>query len=181
MADSDLAARDGQEIGFRGREGDWVVSWHSAAVPPPSGTAHGSSAICITPDGDVVLVSQDGELWDLPGGRPEAGEDWRETLDREVREEACATVGEATLLGFTMGVCKSGPEEGLVLVRAIWHASVLLLEWDPRHEMSRRRVVPFHDAIDLLDFSQSPRPIAQWAFLEAAIIEGDVSLRDSGE
>ena len=52
-----------------------------------------------------------------------SGEDWRATLEREVLEEACASVEEATLLGFAKGVCASeGPEEGLVLVRALWHA-----------------------------------------------------------
>ena len=59
-----------------------------------------------------------GVAWEFPQGRPEKGEDWRATLDREVLEEACAPVEEATLLGFAKGVCIKDPEEGLVLVRS---------------------------------------------------------------
>ena len=61
LTDSEIAAGDGEEFGFRAGDWDWVFSWHPAALPPLCGTPHGSSAICITSDGDVVLVSQDGE------------------------------------------------------------------------------------------------------------------------
>ena len=71
-------------------------------------------------------MSMDGSSWDFPAGRPEGDEDWRATLDREVLEEACASVEEATLLGFSKGVCIRGPEEGLVLVRSLWCAVVSL-------------------------------------------------------
>ena len=52
-----------------------------------------------------MLVTWPGVAWEFPQGRPEEGEDWRATLDREVLEEACASVEEATLLGFARGVC----------------------------------------------------------------------------
>lgn len=45
----------------------------------------------------LLLLNERGE-WDLPGGRPDAGEDHRATLEREVREEtglAVEIVGEA--------------------------------------------------------------------------------------
>ena len=35
----------------------------------------------------LLLLNERGE-WDLPGGRPDAGEDHREALVREVKEEA---------------------------------------------------------------------------------------------
>ncbi len=181
MTVSDFAAADGEEISFRATGWDWVISWHPAALPPPSGRSHGSAAVCVTPDGDVVLVSQDGESWDLPGGRPKAGEDWRETLDREVREEACVEVEEATLLGFTRGTCKSGPEEGLILVRAVWRATVSVREWDPQYEMNHRRIVPFQEAMRQISFSLCPRPVFKRMFQEASAISANDSSGESRE
>ena len=57
-------------------------------------------------------------------------------------EEACAWVVEASLLGFSKGVCRKGPEEGLVLVRSLWRAVVSLRRWEPRHEISHRLLAP---------------------------------------
>jgi ADP-ribose pyrophosphatase YjhB (NUDIX family) len=56
----------------------------------------------------VVLISPDGRRWGWPGGRPEAGEDWLQTLRRELLEEACAEVEQARLLGFTRSACLAG-------------------------------------------------------------------------
>src|SRR5689334_19913741 len=39
-------------------------------------------------DGRVLLLLNERGEWDLPGGRPDAGEDYRTALVREVREEA---------------------------------------------------------------------------------------------
>lgn len=38
--------------------------------------------------GRVLLLLNERDEWDLPGGRPDPGEDHRTTLSREVREEA---------------------------------------------------------------------------------------------
>jgi 8-oxo-dGTP diphosphatase len=48
-------------------------------------------------DGRVLLLLNERGEWDLPGGRPEAGEDHRTALRREVCEETslCVEVGEA--------------------------------------------------------------------------------------
>ena len=160
-------ARDREELDYHDDEGqDWIVSWHPPGLPPPRGKSHGSAAICFTPDGNVVLMSFDGERWDFPQGRPEGDEDWRATLDREVLEEACASVKEATLLGFVRAKCVQGPEEGLVLVRSMWRASVLLSEWEPRHEISHRLVVPLDTALAWVDFGHGLPTYRRW-FLEA--------------
>ena len=118
----------------------WEVSWHP---PPhaPDGTGHGSSGVCVTKSGEVVLIGNDGESWGLPGGRPEGSESWAETLRREVLEEACACVIGARLLGFTRSQCLVGHEKGLVLVRSFWRADVEPGPWEPRFEIAHRRLV----------------------------------------
>ena len=138
---------DGEQL-FEAYGQRWAVSWCSSDAAP-DGTPHGSAAICLTAPGEAVLVSEDGVVWDLPGGRPEGGEDWRATLDREVHEEACAEVVDATLLGFSRGECVEGAQVGTVLVRSLWRASVQLLPWDPRHEITARRLVTLDELTEV--------------------------------
>jgi len=124
-------------VSHRGQQ--WDIAWY----PPPhplAGTAHGSAAVCWA-HGQVVLVSSDAQLWGLPGGRPEPGEDWLDVLHREIAEEACALVTAQRLLGYSRGVCIRGHEAGPVLVRAWWAATVDLQPWQPQHEISHRKLV----------------------------------------
>lgn len=137
-----LPAGDGVTYRFLNGEHAWECSWHPPEEATPSGKPHGSSGICVTGDDQLLLISSDSTTWTPPGGRPEAGESWRQTLDREVREEGCAHVTTAVLLGFSQGRARAGPEEGLVLVRSLWVARVELLPWEPEFETSRRQVFP---------------------------------------
>ena len=124
----------------------------------------------MTPAGKVVLISPDGKLWDLPAGRPETGETWEDTLRREMLEEACATVLEATLLGFTRGACVQGPERGRVLVRSVWRAEVELAPWQPRFEIPHRRVVATADVMgELVLGNHAFAPIIRRELQEASI------------
>lgn len=138
-------ARDGEPVQIRSDGQDWVVSWHPPP-DPPDGIPHGAEGVCVTPSGDVVLISSDGSAWDLPGGRPEAGETWEDTLRREMLEEACAVVTGARLLGFNRGECVAGHEQGRVIVRSTWRADVDLQPWAPQFEIPHRRVVTPADA-----------------------------------
>jgi ADP-ribose pyrophosphatase YjhB (NUDIX family) len=151
---------------------DWRVRWFPPEAEPP-GTAHGAAAVCVAHD-QVVLVSGDGDRWGIPGGRPEAGEDWADTLQREALEEACAVVTACKLLGFSRGVCTQGPQRGLVLVRSIWRADVQLKPWEPRFEMSHRRLVPADEALRLTIVAE-PRmaPFYRRFFLEADLPAAD--------
>jgi ADP-ribose pyrophosphatase YjhB (NUDIX family) len=110
----------------------------------------------VTADGDIVLISPDGTIWDLPAGRPEPGESWEQTLRREMDEEACATVVAARLLGFTRGRCLTGPERGRVLVRSVWRADVKLRPWEARFEIADRRVVTPAAVGDILSLRSHP-------------------------
>jgi 8-oxo-dGTP pyrophosphatase MutT (NUDIX family) len=49
--------------------------------------------------GRVLLLLNERDEWDLPGGRPDSGEDHRAALKREVREEAGLTVEVGEALG----------------------------------------------------------------------------------
>ncbi|MGH3742383.1 MAG: NUDIX hydrolase [Micromonosporaceae bacterium] len=147
----------------------WAVTWHLPAAAP-EGKAHGAEGICLTGDSQLVLVSRDGASWEFPAGRTEPGESWEQTLRREVREEACATVVRARLLGFCRGECVAGPEEGLVLVRSIWRAAVELSPWTPEHEITHRRVAPPGHVKELVGFERHPfAPVIGRALHEADI------------
>ena len=137
-AATDAVARDGEEFTFQNAGQHWTISYHPATLPVPDGRNHGSTAFCFTPEGRMVLVSKDGRAWEPPAGRPEADEGWRETLDREVMEEACARVEDGVLLGYSKGLCTYGHEAGLVLIRSLWWARVALLPWEPQDVMTYR-------------------------------------------
>ncbi len=148
--------------------GDWTVVWHEPD-DEPAGKAHGATAICLTESDDLVIVSEDGDTWGLPGGRTEPGESWEDTLRREMREEACANVIDARLLGFIHATCHSGHEEGLVLVRSQWRANVELANWAPEFEVQHRRTVQARNWRAHVYFSEGWRPIFERLFAEAGV------------
>lgn len=162
-------ARDGEELAVHSPGGDWVISWHTSSEVP-AGTAHGANGWCVTANAGVVLISEDGERWGWPGGRPEGDESWEQTLRREILEEACALVGDARLLGFCRAACLTGPEAGLVLVRSIWRAEVELLPWAPRFEIAHRRVVPATELLSHLWMEEGFEPIYHRALAEAGLL-----------
>jgi ADP-ribose pyrophosphatase YjhB (NUDIX family) len=169
VADGPVAA-DGVPIPIRSGGQQWLVSWHPPPEPP-DGTPHGAEGVCVTADGDVVVISPDGTIWDLPAGRPEPGESWEQTLRREMDEEACATVVGVRLLGFTRGQCLSGPERGKVLVRSVWRAEVELRPWEALFEIADRRVVPPDAVEDALSLGAHPfAAIIRRELAEAALI-----------
>lgn len=76
-----------------------LLTWLPGYRPGPAETVTQVSGLCLTGEGQILLVSENGRDWSLPGGKPEDGETWEQTLRREVAEEACAEVGHRRLLG----------------------------------------------------------------------------------
>jgi len=91
----------------------------------------------------------------------------RRPCDDEVLEEACATVVGARLLGFCRSACVAGPQEGQVLVRSLWRAEVELGPWEPRFEVSHRRVVAASEVIDQVTMADGLARIVSRALHEA--------------
>jgi hypothetical protein len=164
----DRMIRDDEDLCIRVNGQVLAVTWHAPSTPP-AGTPHGAAGVCITGHGMVIVISNDGQHWDLPAGRPEAGESWEQTLRREVLEEACATVIHAQLLGFARGVCIEGHEQGLVLVRSLWRADVALAPWEPRFEIAYRRLVPLASVCNL-PIGGAYAPVIRRAFREAGVL-----------
>lgn len=162
------AIKDGEVITSRRAGQEWRVSWHLPGEPP-AGTSHGSVGMCFVSGQQIVLICRDGESWGLQGGRPEGNETWRETLCREVREEACATVMAARLLGFSRSQCVSGWQQGTILIRAYWRVTMELAQWLPEFEIPFRRVFSIADVRDVLQRSHPDRdaPTVLRAFDEA--------------
>lgn len=79
------AARDGEQMRLHTNGQDWIVSWHPGDAEP-AGSPHGAAGVCVTGDGQLVLISHDGRHWGFPAGRPEGGESAEETLSREMLE-----------------------------------------------------------------------------------------------
>jgi hypothetical protein len=163
-------ARIGESLVVHSAGQDWLASWHSPQLTAPDGKPHGSAGICITANGNVILVCEKDNAWDLPQGRPEGNEGWRATLEREVLEEACATVIDAALLGYERGECIKGPELGSVLVRSVWNATVTLHAWEPRYEIMQRAVLSPAEALAKMGLDHPFRPFRLRAFHEAGLI-----------
>jgi ADP-ribose pyrophosphatase YjhB (NUDIX family) len=161
-------AADRAEMPVPANGGDWMVAWHPPAETPP-GEPFGANAFCVTREGDVVLVSEDGRHWGWPGGRPEYDESWEQTLRRGLPEEACVTVAGLRLLGFVRSRCVSGEELGLVVIHSIWLAQVAVLPWQPEYEMQFRRLVPARSLAEHLWMEPGSEPIYSRAAREAAL------------
>jgi ADP-ribose pyrophosphatase YjhB (NUDIX family) len=105
------------------------------------------SALCVTPDHRVLLVSQDRKFWTLPGGHHESGETHEETLAREVREEACARVNACRYLGAQRVDDPTWPRPHFQLR---YLAQVELEPFLPNQEVRYRRLADMAEAQELL-------------------------------
>jgi ADP-ribose pyrophosphatase YjhB (NUDIX family) len=128
----DLFAYGGRTVRAVWRPGPWQ---------PPRELATQSSGLCFTPGGEVLLVSQDGVHWVLPGGHLEEGESLEDTLRREVREEACAEVLDCSYLGCQEIQESDGGRALPGYYQTRYWARVSLGRFEPAHETRFRRMV----------------------------------------
>ena len=115
--------------------------WRPEPWQPPRERVTQASGLCYTSAGEVLLVSQDGAHWALPGGHLEAGETLEETLRREVREEACADVLDCAYLGCQEIQERDGEALLPSYYQARYWARVALDRFEPAHETRFRRLV----------------------------------------
>jgi 8-oxo-dGTP pyrophosphatase MutT (NUDIX family) len=122
-------------------------------LPPPAETTQ-ALGICFTARRSIVLVTLNGQEWDLPGGTIESGETLEETRASEVREEACARVLRCSYIGCQRVEDQDSGAPAHYQTR-FW-ARVELDRFRPEYEMIARRLVSPGDFRTTLSWGAAP-------------------------
>lgn len=129
-----------------------MLTWLPGYRPGPAEAVTQVSGLCFSGEARLLLVSENGRDWSLPGGKPESGETWEETLQREVAEEAGAEVLHCHLLGAVR-------VEGLTpqpYVQLRFWAWVRLNPFRPAFETRHRLAVTPAEVARLLPWGSGP-------------------------
>jgi 8-oxo-dGTP pyrophosphatase MutT (NUDIX family) len=119
---------------------------------PPTELVTQALGLCFTADGLVVMVTWDGRQWTFPGGTVEDGESVEQALVREVAEEACARVVRYQYLASQHVADPLNPDGVSSYYQTRWWARVELGPWQPRHEMTGRRLVTVDQVLGTLSW-----------------------------
>ncbi len=111
-------------------------------------------AVCFTDDNDVVLYQHSDNYLGLPGGTPEEGESFEETLKRELYEEISVEVLDFGPIGYIKVYKKDRPEKFDFQLR--YWAKVKLLEEtpDPDNKAIGRVLTPINKAVEKLNWGK---------------------------
>ena len=129
---------------------EYVVTWLPPPFRPPRELTVQASGICFTDDRKIVLVSNDGQGWVLPGGHPEPNETLEEAFIREVQEEACATVIDCSHIGCQRVQIRDAAGTMKFHYLARFWAKVVLLDFDPKFEIQERKLISQSEFIPTL-------------------------------
>ena len=80
-------------------DGTFVVAWFDSTDFSKLKPVTQVYGICFDDKGKILIINM-GKDWLLPGGRPEKGESFEETLKREVNEEADVEIRDINPLGY---------------------------------------------------------------------------------
>lgn len=100
----------------------------------------GQKALILNERDEVLIVGMrkrnnpDVISWDLPGGRVDEDEsNLIDALNREMQEELCVSVAVHDLL--TLSIAKSGPNDRLNILLAVYRCSIISGEPKPSNEI----------------------------------------------
>jgi 8-oxo-dGTP pyrophosphatase MutT (NUDIX family) len=126
----------------------FALSYFDGCDEEACSRAHG---LCVTHDGQVVLVKEGNGFWDLPGGGKESGESTAENFAREIWEEVCARVVDSRFLTALriVELDEHGGPVGAIEHHAQMWARVELEPWEPQFEVTERKLVTPEDAVEL--------------------------------
>ena len=93
-------------------------------------------------ENNELLIVKIGDKWTVPGGHPEEGESFTETLEREVMEEACVTIRDMHYIGAVEVV----ENDSDIYYQLRYTARVKdVLEFEQKWETSDRKFVKLDD------------------------------------
>ncbi len=97
-----------------------------------------------------LLIVKVGKFWTVPGGHPEKGETPKQTLEREIFEEACVTIKDARYIGAVEVV-----ENGETYYQLRYTAKVAdLLPFKKQWESDERLFVDLKDLNNYIKWSE---------------------------
>jgi 8-oxo-dGTP pyrophosphatase MutT (NUDIX family) len=114
------------------------------------------SAICFTEHRKIVLVSGEGQRWDMPGGRPEHAESLEDALAREVWEQACARVVRSQYIGCERVEDPNYPDGPRTYYQARFWARVEVYPFKAQFETTERRLIDTDSFLATLFWAESP-------------------------